>query len=256
MKKYILGSFGFVGIAIFLPLFLLTFSNPNSIEKVGKSFIEWKLTSAVDKKVDSLHIPTSSKLGSFLNKVAGDKLNGLKQSLKDDLPALLAAEIAKVSNLSCECRKNWERRIANSINIEISSMQKVKERVADFSQAKYMEIASKLTKDVRVFLGVNSVVFILFILASLLRPKAVVHLFLPGALLLVSTVFCSYFYIFEQDWLLTILYDNYTGFAYLGYLAFVFGILCDIAFNKGRVTTEVVNGVLSAIGHASILVPC
>lgn len=256
MRKYTLRAFGVIGIAVFLPLFLLTFANPNAIEKVGKSFIAWKLSSVVEAKVDSIYVPISIKLGSFLNKVAGDKLEGLKQKLKDDLPALLAAEIAKVSNLSCECRKNWERRIANSINIEISTMQKVKERVADFSQAKYMEIVSKLTRDVRIFLGVNSIVFILFLLASLLRPKAVVHLFFPGALLLVSTVFCSYFYIFEQDWLLTILYNSYTGFAYLGYLAFVFVVLCDIVFNKARVTTEAVNGVFSAIGQVGVLVPC
>lgn len=75
----------------------------------------------------------------------------------------------------------------------------------------------------------------------------------------VFAVFCrhiSYFYIFEQDWFYTILYNDYTGFAYIGYLAVVFAFLCDVVFNRARVTTEIINSILSAVGQAPSLVPC
>lgn len=256
MHQAVLRVFGFFGAVIFLPLFLFTFSDPHSIERAGQSFIEWKLSTETENKVNAIQIPTSNKLGAFLNNKVGKQLDDLKQQLHDDLPAILASQITQMKNLSCECRKNWEQRIANSINLKISTLQAAKNKIADFSQAKYMQIVEKLTADVRIFLGVNSAVFIIFLLVSFLKPRAIKHLFLPGVLLLLSTVVCSYFYLFEQNWFYTILYNDYTGFVYLSYLGLVFMVLSDIVFNKGRVTTEVLNMFLSAIGRMAVLVPC
>ena len=81
-------------------------------------------------------------------------------------------------------------------------------------------------------------------------------MFLPAALLVVATLICSYFYVFEQNWLLTIVYSDYLGFSYLLYLGVVFLFLCDVVFNKGRVTTEVANAISNVLGIALELVPC
>ena len=86
----------------------------------------------------------------------------------------------------------------------------------------------------------------------LIRVEATAHLFLPGALLLLSTAICAYFYLFEQNWFYTILYNDYTGFAYLAHLLLVFAALCDIVFNRARVTTEIIN----ALGNAFSVAPC
>jgi hypothetical protein len=123
-------------------------------------------------------------------------------------------------------------------------------------QAKYMEIVKKLTMDVRIFLGINSLVFILLFVTSFAKPRASEHLFFPGALLFLSTIICSYFYLFEQNWFYTILYNDYTGFGYLAYLLIVFAILCDIVFNKARITTEIINALANAIGSAFSVAPC
>ena len=72
----------------------------------------------------------------------------------------------------------------------------------------------------------------------------------------VSTVICSYFYLFEQNWFYTIIYNDYTGYSFIGYLVIVFAILCDIVFNKARVTTEILNACLQALGQAASFVPC
>ena len=93
-------------------------------------------------------------------------------------------------------------------------------------------------------------------LVSFLKPKAISHLFVPGALLTGSTLVCSYFYIFRQNWLLTIIYNDYLGFTYLGYVFVVFLFLCDIVFNRARVTTEIINGILNAVGSAASVAPC
>jgi len=256
MRHLTLRLFGIIGSIIFVPLFLFTFSNPHAIEKSAKSFIEWQLRAEVEHKIEDFQISTSTTLGALLNKAAGDKVESLKKQLKDDLPAILAREIAKIRNLDCECRKRWEQRIQQSIKMNIVTLEAAKEKLIDFTQAKYMSILEKLIIDIRIFLGINSVIFFIFLITSFLKPKAVVHLFLPGVLLLASTLICIYFYLFEQNWFYTIIYNDYTGYTYLGYLGIVFSVLCDIVLNRGWITTQILNGVCSIAGSAAEIVPC
>ena len=263
MKKLSLRVLGIFGALLFVPLFLFTFADPQLIENSGRSFIEWKLHAETDKKIDSIVLPEQTKLESLLGEKAKElrektatKIEEIKRQLKANAPAILAAQIAKLRNLDCECRKKWEVSLRQSMQWNLVSLETAQSKLIDFTHAKYMEIVEKLTLDVRVFLGANSLVFIILLLTSFLKPQAIKHLFLPGGLLLVSTVICSYFYLFEQNWFYTIIYNDYTGFAYFGYLAFVFGFLCDIAINKARVTTEVLNTCLQAVGQAGNLTPC
>ena len=263
MEKVSLRTFGVIGIILFVPLFVFTFADPQLIEKSTKPFVEWKLQSETDKKIESIRLPESSKLESLLGaqakklrKEAEAKLEIVKQQLKADAPAILAAQIAKLRNLDCECRKKWEQSLRQSMQFKLITLENAKAKLIDFSHIKYMEIVKKLTLDVRIFLGANSLVFVFLLLTSFMKPMAVKHLFLPGGLMLISTVICSYFYLFEQNWFYTIIYNDYTGFGYIAYLAVVFGILCDIVFNRGRITTNVINGCLQVLGQAASFVPC
>jgi hypothetical protein len=263
MEKVSLRVLGVLGVIFFVPLFLFTFADPQIIEESGRSFIEWKLESETNKKIDSISLPKPTKLENLLGEKARElrvetenKLKEVKLQLKADAPAIIAEQIAKMRNLDCECRKKWEVLLKNSMETKLVSLNSAKSKLIDFSHAKYMEVVENLTLDVRIFLGANSLVFIFLLFASLMKPLAIKHLFLPGSLMLVSTVICSYFYIFEQNWFYTIIYNDYTGCGYIGYLIFVFAILSDIVFNKGRVTTEVINTCLQAIGQAGSLVPC
>ncbi|MBC8024750.1 MAG: hypothetical protein H7Y89_02050 [Steroidobacteraceae bacterium] len=82
------------------------------------------------------------------------------------------------------------------------------------------------------------------------------HLFLPGVLLVVATLFCSYLYLFSQNWLLTIIEGSYLGFAYVAWLGVAYFFLCDIGLNRARLTSTIVNGIGSVIGSAAALLPC
>lgn len=46
------------------------------------------------------------------------------------------------------------------------------------------------------------------------------------------------------------------GLAYLAYFGVIFLVLFDIVFNKARVTTEIINAFLHAIGSAFSVVSC
>lgn len=263
MNKIALRVFGLIGIILFIPLFLFTFSDPQLIEHTGRSFIAWKLKQETDKIIDSIRLPEEKGFEKLLGKKVADlrteteqKLEIIRNQLKADAPAILAVQIVKMLDLDCECRKKWVERLRISMQLEIASLEAAEAKLIDFSQAKYMEIVKKLTLDVRIFLGANAVIFVFLFGVSFLKPRALSHLFLPGILMLISTVICSYFYIFEQNWFFTIIYNDYTGYGYIGYLFVVFTFLCDITFNKARVTTKIINVFFNVIGSAASLVPC
>jgi hypothetical protein len=251
---------GLVGAGLFAFFFGLTFSVPGWVEDFASEFIEGEVSEEIDRAINALEAPEGenalSKLAQKLQAQNEEQIAKLKLDLKEKVHEKMANALAQIRDLDCECRKKWEGALKEGFQTNIALLQAANEKLVDFVQSTYMEVVAKLKRDVRIFTGTNAGVFLLLLLVSFLKPKAISHLFLPGVLLLVSTVFCSYFYIFEQNWLLTIIYSDYLGFTYLVYLAVVFVFLCDIVFNRARITTEIVNAILSAIGSAASLVPC
>lgn len=248
MKKLYLRIFGVIGVILFLPMFLMTFQDPQLIERSAQSFVKWKLQSATDQKIDSIKLPETIKIESLLGAktkrlraTTEIKLEAVKAQLKADAPSILATQISRLNNLDCECRSKWENIIRSSMETRAFSLESLKSKLVDFTHIKYMEIVQKLTLDVRIFLGSNTAIFIFLLLLSFIKPEAIKHLFLPAALMFISTIVCAYFYLFEQNWFFTILYGSYTGFAYLAYLALVFATLCDIALNRARVTRAILD---------------
>jgi hypothetical protein len=267
MKKYSLRGIGLVGIIIFLPIFVFTLLDPNFVERSGRGFIEWKVKDEAEKRIESIRFEDTLSESRLVKRLLNDKANEklkeieaqleeVKEQLKNDAPRIISERIAEMRNLDCECRNKWEERLRSSMESSVASLSVAKQKLVDFTQGKYMEVLEKLTMDVRIFSGTNAVVFLFLFLLSLMKPTAINHLFLPGGLIAISTGVCSFFYIFEQNWLYTIIYNDYTGFAYIGYLVFVFALLCDIVFNRGRITTEMLNMLFNALGSAASFVPC
>lgn len=225
------------------------------VETSAKQFIEWKLQNEINAKIDSIKLPQSKILEKVLG-AKGEKLADVKQKLKEDAPTIMATQLAKITDPNCECRTKWKERLSAFVEVEMASLEKAKEKLADFVSGKYMEIVEKLTRDMRIFLGVNGLCFIFLLLISFLKPQATEHLFLPSSLMFLSSAICSYVYLFQQNWFYTILYNDYMGFGYLAYFMIVFVLLCDVVFNRAKVTTRSINFLANAVGSAFSLPVC
>lgn len=249
-KKLTLRSVGVVGTGIFATLFALTWSVPEWVEDAAADYIEAQVESRIDATIDALTPPTSdSALGRFADSLLQSneaRIDRLRAHLKDSVRERWDSALMSVRDMDCECRRNWERFLAANVSL----LQMANDQIHRFIHVTYMDVASALTCDIRVFTGSNAAVFLFLLLLSWLKPRALTHLFVPAALLSISTLTCSYFYVFEQDWLLTIIQGSYLGFAYLAWLGVVTLFLCDIALNRGRLTS----GMLNALGGA--VVPC
>ncbi len=262
--KSILRLIGISGTLLFGTFFCLTFGIPGFVEDLGKDFIKGQIERKIDDKFDNSFdgMEPDSDDSALTRAAKGlfqkhqDEIEEVREQLRTKAHESLAATIAKMRDLSCECRKKYARMFKAGFELRIASLQEANRKIRDFIGVKYMEVATALQRDIRIFTGSNTLVFVTLLLVSFLKPRAISHLFLPSALLLTSTLICSFFYVFEQNWLLTIIYDDYLGFAYLGYLGVVFLFLCDIVLNYARITSAIINAILNIIGSAASVSPC
>ncbi len=258
--KITLRSFGIVGCLFFIFAFSLTYYSPGFVEDIGKDFIKSKVQEKTDEKIESIKFGTKgSVLGLLAQKLYKEnevKINEYKEKLKNNTHAKIASVIAEMRNLDCECRKKHENRIRTGYQSNIISLENANNKIIEFMKTKYMEVANKLKTDFRIFTGVNGSVFLLLLLISFIKPSGIKHLFLPGILLFTSTAICSYFYLLEQNWFFTIIYDNYLGWGYLGWLSIAFAFLSDIVLNSGRVTTVIINAIAEVFSFVGSVSPC
>ena len=259
-QQWTLRTIGIVGTAVFATFFAFTYSIPGWVEDFAAAYIEREAAKRVDGSIDAIQLPQSdSALGRLAQSIYDrneENIEALREKLRSKAHERMAAAIAEIRNLDCECRRRTEQWLKEGFETDIRLLQAANDRVGEFIQYKYMDVSTELKRDVRIFTGSNAAAFILLLLVSFLNPRAVTHLFVPALLLAASTLVCSYFYVFQQDWLLTIIHGAYTGYAYLGWLGFVFAFLSDIALNHGRVTTWILNTVLNAIGSVAVVAPC
>ena len=251
-----------LGILLFSSGFVLTYSIPDFVEEAGKDFIKSKVEEKTNEKIESFRLNHKDNLfftvASKLKKTNENKIKKLKEKLKSNAHNKLAAVIAEMRNLDCDCRNKYAQRIKTNTENRIVSLETTNAILLDFMKMKYMEVATQIKTDFRIFTGSNFIVFFVLLFVSFMKPKAITHLFWPSLLLVISTLICSYFYLFEQDWFFTIISNSYLGWGYLIYLGMVFAFLSDIAFNQAQITTTVINFILNAIGSViSIgLSPC
>ncbi len=260
LPEFILGLICVSGAAIFIFFLALTFHTPEWVEKFATDFIVEEVTERVDTAIDSVQPPTGdstlSRIASAIYAKNEDKIEAYREDLRQEVHEQMADAIAEVRDLDCDCRDKWAQWLKEGTHTEIRLLQRANRGITDFIQSTYAKVVADLKRDIRIFTSANALVFLMILSVVIWKPHAALQLFIPGILAITATLICSYFYIFQQNWLLTIIYNDYLGYTYLGYLAIVFGLLCDIVLNRARVTTEIVNAVLNAIGSVASASPC
>jgi hypothetical protein len=260
LQLLVLRMAGIAGAAIFGFFFVLTFSTPQWVERYAVDYIETRVGEKVDRKIDALLAEPGEGIAARVAKGLYEQnrveLDRLKQQFKAGVRETWAEALAEVRDLDCECREKWLDFLEVGTMAHFQSMESLGQRLTDFIQSSYMKVATDLKRDLRIFAATNCAMFLLLVLVSFLKPQAVRHLFVPGLLLCAATLFCAYLYVFEQNWLLTIIEGSYLGFAFAAYLGVAFLFLCDIVLNRCRVTTWLVNGLAELVGGVAALVPC
>lgn len=247
---------GAIGALLFGVLCGVTFLSSEALEKSARGFVKEQIHKEVSNKIEKLKTTAVTEKASALSARLGLEKGELIKNFKSDLPERIAKILATLCGYDCERKKAVAQSVRKGYLERIEKISVARENLAQIVKSKYIEIIDDLKFDLRIFLGTNCLLFLVLLILSLSKKEAIPHLFLPGILLFVATIISSGIYIFGQDWFYTIIYNDYMGFPYLGYALIIFGLLMDIALNRARITTEIINAILEAMGKAITLVPC
>lgn len=239
---------GAAGALLFGFFFLLTFWRPMWVRTFAADFIKNQVTREVDTRIDKVGFEgasqTLAKVAAAIYRANQQKIDAYKADLKNRANEKLAECIARMLALDEKARARIVKFFDAGDADGIAALAAIDTHLTDFLEGRYLRVVGELKRDLRIFTASNFCGFALLLLATFLRPQAMKQLFVPGLLLAAATLFCAYTYVFDQNWLLTIIYGNYLGFAYLGYLALAFAFLCDILLNYGRVTAALLAAAL------------
>jgi hypothetical protein len=245
-----------LGTLLFGAAFALSLAKPIWVEQTARNLIRLEVETRLHEKIRSIDSSALAQKAATLAKGYADEVALAKRLLAQRLPQRVAEMMGEMQNLDCECRKKVENRARAGLDWRVTTASAAHERLTGLIRTQYMDTAHKLVREFRIFTGTNAAVFALLLVAALIRPKASLQL-LPAALVLLAAAgVTGYFYLFQQNWLHTLLFNDYVGMGYVGYLSGVMALLSDLIFNRARVTTAVMNAALEAAGSAVQLVPC
>ncbi len=232
----------------------VTFVDERRFEDMTKQLVIWQVEREMKDLVTLPPAKEGGALAALKNRMA-DSVEFGERLLGSDLPERIAEKTAEfcVCQLGIEDRAERQRRfddaknrIATGIRNGLSggmALTRIKiETLDDLISGYYVETVDGLKRDLRIFFGSNLALYAIVgfgVLFSALGNALVV----PAFLLFLGTLVSSGLYLFGQNWLSTILFHSWTGFAYLGWVAFITAFLVDVFLNRARVTLRILSSV-------------
>lgn len=221
--RYLIMTCGGAGGLAFILLWTLTFLRPDFVTETSRYVISTALHDEIDRRVDTLPAFLARRIASTPEQ---------REHLKAQLQGAVAERLDNVVA---------HRRMPEPTGL----LGAIHQKIAGALWQKYQEVVGRLTHDFRLFTGLSGGLFLAVTLAAFFCRDRIRPLLVPTGLLLLATGVMSYSYVFMQDWLYTILFNDYMGWYYLVYVGLVFALLCDITLNRARVLRGLIDGVTS-----------
>lgn len=245
-----------LGAVLFGSAFAISFLNPLLIERAAREIVRIEVERRVGEKVEAL---SNTKIVALAQRALGRtdaEIETARREIAESVPQKVADSIARMLDANCECRKRLAEHLTQANETRVSSLDQIRRHLATLIESSYASVTHNLLREFRIFTASNAVVFALLAVVTLVRPRAALQLALPALVLLGAACLTGGFYLFAQDWLHTILYSDYVGLAYVGYLGAIALSLADAAFNRARILTAMVNFLLNVVGSTVSAVPC
>jgi hypothetical protein len=247
---------GSLGTLFFAGAFALSFLNPLLVERAAREVVRIEVERRVGEKIDSLSNSRIAGLAQRALRSTQVDVDRAEQAIRNDVPRKVANVVADMLSADCECRKRLIEHSEKGQADRLSSLTQVREKLAVLIESTYASVSNSLMREFRIFSASNAVAFAALALVALLRGKAALQLLLPASVIVGAVAVTGGLYLFNQDWLHTIVFGQYVGLAYTFYLAGAALLLADVVFNRAQLTTRMVNWALQAVGSAVTAVPC
>ncbi|WP_286829007.1 MULTISPECIES: hypothetical protein [Kordiimonas] len=240
-----------LGTLLFAAAFAFVQFQPKAFESMVLSFATEKVQDRVSRSPQA-HLATtlSERASAFLS----EEQRQVAASLKAEIPEYIAAVVA--AHCKCETRAELALKLRAGLEARHARLAKAMDSLAQAATNQYDAVQTELRQDVRIFLGTNLVVFLLALAACLFRAPARLHLLPICSILIASVILGSSWYIFGQDWMTTIAFNDYAGYGYSAGLGILAVLLVDILFFHACLTSALLSGISDALGAAVSFSPC
>lgn len=242
--------------ALFGSTLALSFADPLRIERAARELIRMEVERRVGERVQTL---SNSRIGQLAKKSLGQtdaEIDDIQRDIVRGIPARVARIVGDMMKADCACRQRLAANLARAYEDRLATLVQLRERMDSLIEAAYQQVSRQLLREVRIFAAANGAAFALLALVTCFRRGAALQTLLPAVVLVGAVFLTAGLYLFGQDWLHTLIYSDYVGLAYFGYLAAATLLLADIAFNRARLTTRLLNIAAQAIGSTLQLAPC
>lgn len=237
---------GLAGTALFAFLLALSYLNPIVLEKLARNAIAEEVQLRVSTRLDALSDRTLVRAAEQL--LAKNRQEIAAKAVRaEQLSAAIGAVIDRMGDSACPCRRAVAEIIRDLPQSEIRQLDKVNARLTAMIESKYRDVAGALLQEVRVFSAANGAVFFLLGLIAWCWKRPALQLLAPAFVLVAAVGLTGSIYIFNQDWLQTILLGDYVGVWYVPYLLLALGFMSDVVFFRGTVTSKVINMVGASV---------
>ena len=255
MRKLLLAT-SLVGFVLFSAAFLTALFNPILVERAARELVRIEVEKRVGDKVMGL---TNAKVAGFAGRILGKNeadLAEAKRDLANGVSVRVARVVEGMLDPSCSCRGRIAAYLQAQEQARIARLTQVQEKLTALIEQAYASVSTNLIKEFRIVSASNAVAFAALWLVTFFRRRAALQLLLPAVVLCGAVGITLVLYLFNQNWLHTIVYAEYVGWGYSGYLAAVAALLTDVVFNRARITSLLVNGASQVVGAAAHAVPC
>lgn len=169
----------------------------------------------------------------------------IQKNLADNVPAIVAGLLGGRCKADCETRAKLSSTIASVMTNQAAKLKVGEETLGEFVVDRYDRTTQNLIADVSIFSFTNLVAFASLLLLATFKGRAARHLAPLLVMLIISVGLASYMYLFGQDWLATILFNDFTGWGYAVWIGMIYALLFDIVFLRGFVIS-MIGGALGA----------
>lgn len=233
-----------LGVLVFGTAFAMSMAKPRWVESMARDLIRAEVERRVGKRIDALDDAGITRLAGRMSARNQAELERLR-TVRSRLPDKVAAAAAEMGGYDCECRQRAGRFVDGVLAGGIERLSILDQRVGSWIRSAYGETAAKLMREFRIFTGANALVFVLLGAVAMARSGSARQLLLPALVLIGAAAITAGVYLFGQDWVRTLVFGDYLGYWYFGYLSVAVAFLADVALNRARITTRLVGSVSS-----------
>lgn len=248
------------GVVIFGAALVVLVTAPDRIDRMVQDFAVSQVSDRFQETIAAHQLEDRAGrlkgLAEGLAERFSDSIEAQKARLEAGFDKFVADVLTAGCKIDCDRQAAVREDVTAFFEGVLQATEERRAQIETFIETEYDEVLAELRRDLKIFCASNLMVFLMALALAVFKGRAGAHLLPISVLLSVATVIATYFYVFNQNWLWTIVFNDYWGWSYLGFVGVLFAFLMDIAFNRGRITTRVINFFCHLVGAAVAVFPC